>query len=149
MELWSHTMIRGPKLWTKKLTKTDAQRQDGHHTGDLRLVQAKKYNSRAIEHTTYFREVVFGGLKWRAVKHDPYEEIAEVDFEVTLVDKQYNRVLTIGHKPSGEADQGNYTTSIRWGSLSNVLQRVDITDRMLRLFGPPPGASAPFFIDVE
>ncbi len=142
-------MERGPKLWSKRLSKTDAQVQKGHPTGDLRLVQAKNYNSKVIEQTTYFREVVFGGLAWRVVKQDPYEEVAEVDFDLTILDKHYNRLLTIGHKPSGEAGQSNYTTSIRWGTLTATIQKLDISDRMLRLYGPPPGASTPFFIVVE
>jgi hypothetical protein len=138
----------GPLLWSKKLSDTDAQRQDGHVTGDLRLVQAKQYNLHKIEQTAYFREVVFGNLVWQVAKADPYEETADVDFNVNILGTTYNRELTIGHKPSGEADQGNYTTSIRWGSLAPVLQRVDISGRMLHLYGPDPGTAAPFFIVV-
>jgi hypothetical protein len=139
----------GPLLWSKKLSDTDAQRQDGHVTGDLRLVQARPYNSHKIEQTTYFREVVFGSLAWQIVKDDPFEETADADFSVNILGTVYNRTLTIGHKPSGEADQGNYTTSIRWGSLASVLQRVDISGHMLRIYAPDPGTTTPFFIVVE
>lgn len=149
MGLFCQMMERGPILWTKRLTRTDAQVQQGHATGDLRLVQAKEYNSRTIEQTTYFREVVFGGLTWKVVKQNPYEEVAEADFDLTILDKHYNQILTIGHKPSGEAGQSNYTTSIRWGSLAAEIRKLDISDRMLRLYAPPPGASTPFFIVVE
>lgn len=169
-------MQRGTELWRKKLSRTDAQRQDGHHTGDLRLVQANKapracgcpidcpcktvtcdspptsddYNAETIDQTTHFRNEVFGQLNWRVVKTQPFSEVAETDFDVTILGVHYgNRLLTVSHKPDGEADEGNYTTNIRWGSLTAMLKDVDIHHRMFYLYSPPPGATAPFFIVVE
>jgi len=170
------TMQRGTELWRKKLSRTDAQRQDGHHTGDLRLVQAAKppnackcapdcpcrinlcsgpptpddYNSSAIDQTTHFRHSVFSHLAWRVVKTTPHSEVAETDFDVTILGTHYgNRRLELSHKPDGEADQDNYTTNIRWGTLAAVIQQVDIHHRMFYLYSPPAGASVPFFIVIE
>lgn len=140
----------GPLVWSKRLSATDAQRQQGHHTGDLRLVQAKKDNDQEIEQTTYFRDDVFGRLIWNVVKAAPLSEVAEVDFDITILGRPYgNHILAVSHKPSGEADQGNYTTNIRWGSFAPTLQDVDISDRMLRLYAPTAGTNTPFFIVVE
>jgi hypothetical protein len=144
-------MDRGPRIWSKRLSTTDAQRLErGNPTGEIRFTQAKEYNSRVIDQTTHFRNVVFGGMNWQVVKTTPFfEENVEADFDITILGRSYSRVLTISHKPSGEAGQGNITTSIRWGSLAPVLQQVDISGRMFRLYGPPPGATTPFFIVIE
>lgn len=176
-ELWSVLLMpHGPELWRKKLSRTDAQRQDGHHTGDLRLVQAAKpphacrcaddcpcksdqcdgpptsaeHNSEAIDQTTHFRNDVFGHLPWTVAKTTPYSEVAETDFDVTILGVHVgNRRLELSHKPDGEAGQNNYTTNIRWGSLASVLQTLDVHHRMFHLYGPPTGAATPFFIVIE
>lgn len=143
-------MARGREVWSKKLSLTDAQRQHGNPTGDLRLVQAQNYNTRPIEQTTYFRDEVFGSLIWHAEKDEPFVEVAEVDFDITLMGTHYgNHILTVSHKPTGEAKQGNYTTNIRWGSFASILHSIDISDRILRLYAPTAGSTTPFFIVVE
>jgi hypothetical protein len=142
----------GPLIWSKQLSPTDAQRQDGHRTGDLRLVQAEAWNPARIDQTTHFRQNVFGQFPWAVVRQAPLSETTEVDFDVTICGTHYGvRTLTLSHKPSGEAGEGNYTTNIRWGSqqaLGQILQTVDVSNHMFRLYAPDPGA-ATFFIVVE
>lgn len=139
----------GPLIWSKTLSLTDAQRQRGNPTGDLRLVQAEKDNPRHIDQTTHFRNNVFGELKWSAENNS---ETAEADFDVTICGQTYGvRTLTLSHKPSGEANQGNYTTNIRWGSLQalgHILQDIDVSGRMFHLYAPIAGTTT-FFMVVD
>ena len=111
-------------LWQKKMTKTDAQRQAGNQTGDLRLTKAGfRVSGNLIDHTTYFRQEIFGECDWKIVDENSKKEIAKCIFSVDIVDVYSGKTeLTISHKPLGESSQGNYTTGIRWGSwLSGIL----------------------------
>jgi hypothetical protein len=139
----------GPLMWEKRLSMTDAQRQTGHATGDLRLVQAGfRVGGALIDWTTYFRRTVFGAAAWTTTANPQGKlvEKADVEFDITILGQPLGRqTLTVGHKPSGEAGQGNYTTSIRWGA---VVHAVDVTGCTLRLYAPPHGQRAPFVLEV-
>lgn len=144
-------MPKGRLIWQKTLSKTDAQHQEGHPTGDLRLVQAKKDNNdEEIDQTSHFRQNVFGSQSWVVTKQSPLSEEAEVDFDVTIRGTHLgNRLLTVSHKPSGEAGQGNYTTNIRWGSLAETLRADDLTACVFKLYAPAEGTTTPFFIEID
>ena len=141
---------RGPILWRKRLTATDAQRQKGHATGDLRLVQAGYPDRKTrIDQTTYFRRQVFVGLAWQEEKADPHVEVASIKLDVTIQDKHFGVLdLTLSHKPTGEAGQRNYTTNIRWGSLASELQKTNVTGLTVTLYAPPAGSNSPWFIEI-
>lgn len=115
---------KGTLRWQKVLTRTDAQRQTGHVTGDLRLTQAKfKVAGKSIDQTAYFRHTIFASGTWAVESTNPIVEVSSFEFDVTILNKHYgNHVLTVSHKPTGEAAQGNYTTGIRWGDLLTILQ---------------------------
>jgi hypothetical protein len=139
---------RGPQRWEKKLTATDAQRQIGNPTGDIRLTKAGwKVNGKLIDNTTYFRYVVFGGCNW--TRKDEKVEEALVPFDVKILGKSYGvNTLVVSHKPSGEADQHNYTTGIQWGTLAYLTRQVNLTNKLLRLYAPPAGREEPYFIEI-
>lgn len=102
-----------------------------------------------IKQTTYFREKVFGGAAWKQSTNPQGKAVAttKVEFDVTLLGNHVGRTtLTLSHKPSGEAGQGNYTTNIRWGAL---VSSVDLTGRKLRLYAPAAGTAAPFVLEVS
>ena len=103
-------------MWQKKLSKTDAQRQLGNPTGDLRLTRAKfLVDGNHIDQTQYFRHIVFKNENWRAKEGKQVKEISIVLFKVFIDDEFVGEDnLEIQHKPSGEANQSNYTTGIRW-----------------------------------
>jgi len=128
------TPNRGKLRWQKVLSATDAQRQYGNPTGDIRLTQAKwTENGRRIDQTTYFRNVVFRQENWQRKNADVEE--ATVEFVVNIMGVDYGRhKLVVSHKPSGEASQSNYTTGIQWGELMSVTQQNDLTGRTLQLF---------------
>lgn len=105
-------------------------------TGGLRLVQDKfQVNGQVIDQTTYFRNDVFGQLDWVTERQSPLVEIAIGKFEVIVLGESLGVVpLKIRHKPSGEAGQHNYTTSISWGDLSKSIQERNLTNRLLNIY---------------
>lgn len=139
-----------PLLWRKRLSATDAQRQTGHKTGDLRLTQANfKVGGAVIDQTTYFRGVAFGTGNWQVVSVNPHVEAATFNFEVDVMGTNYGvHALTVSHKPTGAAGQGNYTSNIRWGGLQALTQH-NVTGRTLELYGPAPGTNQPYRIVIS
>lgn len=105
-------------------------------TGGLRLVQDKfQVDGETIDQTTYFRENVFGDLTWAVVRQNPLVERAIGQFYVSISGENLGVfALEIRHKPSGEAGQHNYTTSISWGELSKNVRERRLTGLSLKLY---------------
>lgn len=141
----------GSVVWRKKLSATDAQRQPGNPTGDLRLTQARfVFSGGYINHTVYFRETVFGGQRWTIESRTPLVEVAHVPFEVTVLGESLGiHTLEVSHKPTGEAGQGNYTTGIRWGTLATRIRRANVVGKTLTLSAPGDDADSPFQIAIS
>ncbi len=131
----------GELVWAKQnLPKSDVQipaREGTNPTGGLRLTQANfLVAGRAIDQTTYFREL-FGAFKWETVSQTPYVEVAIVPFEITIEGKFIGRFnLEIRHKPSGEAGQRNFTTSISWGKAGEAIRNAGLVGAGLQLYKP-------------
>lgn len=111
-------------------------------TGGLRLVQACYHvDGQVIDQTSYFRNTLFGHLPWHEASHIPLVEITTVLFQVAIQGNELGTIpLTIRHKPSGEASQHNYTSSISWGSLGKAVQDANLvgtTARILRSVSDP------------
>ena len=127
-------------VWKKRLSRTDAQRQKGNQTGDIRLTQAKfQHRGKVIDHTKYFREHVFGDGDWREVTFSGKidREVATFVFNVTIGgEKKGTFLMDISHKPSGEASQRNYTTGLRWGPvfMSYLMNQADVSGMVLNMF---------------
>ena len=122
-------------LWHKVMTKTDAQRQAGNQTGDLRLTKAGfRVKGNLIDHTSYFRQEIFRECNWKMVDENSKKETVNCVFKVDILGVYSgNTELTISHKPLGESSQGNYTTGIRWGRwLSGILSsKINCTGRVV------------------
>jgi hypothetical protein len=105
-------------------------------TGGLRLVQDEfTINGKIIDQTTYFRNVLFADFKWKTIRQEPVVEIAVVPFHVFIDEKHIGKfALEVRHKPSGEAGQHNYTTSISWGDLGNVIRDANLTGAQLDVY---------------
>lgn len=105
-------------------------------TGGLRLVQDKfLVDGQVIDQTTYFRNDVFGKLSWIKEKTSPLVETAIATFWVIVLGEDLGRHnLEVRHKPSGEAGQHNYTTSISWGVLSKEIRARNLIDYKLNLY---------------
>ena len=107
-------------------------------TGGLRLVQARfSVDGEGIDQTTYFRNTLFGSYDWQQVKAIPLVEAATIPFHVIIKgDDQGVQNLEVRHKPSGEAGQGNYTTSISWGDLGETIRGANLRGSTLELYAP-------------
>lgn len=146
------TGSRGELLWQKRLNRSDAQQTSvgTNPTGCLRFTQARKENTHVIDQTKFFRIKLFGGFKWAEIKKSPYEEATQVPFHVTIKGKTLGIFeLQVRHKPSGEAGQGNYTTSLHWGrKLINVIRDKTSAGNLFALYSPSQGSRSPFFIEI-
>ena len=140
---------RGQMLWRKKLAASDCERQPGHGTGGVRLTQARfKVNGRVIDQTTYFRNL-FAGFHWVQTNQIPFVERADVPFHIRIRNRNYGiRTLAVNHKPSGEAGQGNQTSDLKWTGMTEVIRKLNLTGSDLILYGPAPGTTEPFFVEV-
>ena len=105
-------------------------------TGGLRLVQDKfEVEGVVIRQGTYFRNSVFSDLQWATEKEVPFVEKAIGKFYVSVLGEDLGEFnMEIRHKPSGEAGQHNYTTSISWGGLSRPIRERGLANRTLNLY---------------
>lgn len=142
----------GELVWTrKKIPASSVQLSPGGNpTGGLRLVQDDfKVSGEKIIQTQYFRNDLFGKYIWKEIKSSPFVEAAKVPFEITIFGKfQGKYSLEVRHKPSGEAGQHNYTTSISWGELGETIREAKLTGSRLDLFAPK-GKNKPFHIVIS
>lgn len=98
--------------WCKQLTASDAQKNTGHKTAQLRLTKS----GFDIQHTTYFRSVMFGFLSWNSeTKRSHQYEVTQTNFQVAIAGKPLgSRTLKIHYAPHQEQSQHNYTSVIYW-----------------------------------
>ena len=145
--------IKGSLLWRKRLNRSDAQQtsEGTNPTGCLRFTQARKDNTAVIDQTMFFRKQLFGKFDWKEIKKHPYEEAAQVPFHITIKGKALGVFdLQIRHKPSGEAGQGNYTTSLHWSKkLTAQIRDTVAAGEMFALYAPAEGSQSPFFIEIS
>jgi hypothetical protein len=131
----------GKIIWTRRKLPASSVQSAGsgtNPTGGLRLVQDKfVYKGKIIDQTSYFRKTVFGKFSWKQVSQSPYVEVTSVPFNITVKDKYLGKhILEIRHKPTGEAGQHNYTTSISWGDLGETIRDSNLTGARLDIFAP-------------
>jgi hypothetical protein len=148
--------VKGKLLWRKEnLPKSDvlqAGRKGTNVTGCLRLVQADNVgeDGKPIDQTTYFRDQIFKKLTWQIIKTTPYEEGAEIKCYLKIDGKDIGvQTLKLRHKPSGEAGQDNYTTSLSWGAVKDEITKYDLTGKTLYLYAPPTNQDEPFYIEIK
>ncbi len=131
---------KGQLVWTrKKLPASSVQKTPvGKDTGGLRLVQDNfKVDGVVIDQTNYFRDKIFKQFTWNKIKDKPFVEVTKVPFIVTIKDQNLGQIyLQIRHKPSGIAGQGNYTTSISWGEIGEIIKEANLTRLRLDLYAP-------------
>jgi hypothetical protein len=143
----------GVLVWRKVLPRTDALqvRPGSHHVGGVRLTQAEfdSPSGHRIDQTTYFR-VLFDDYDWEPEPGGHADqEHTFVPMRIVIRGHNYDiRNFEISHKPSGEAGQDNYTTTLRWGrNFNNVIQQANLTNAIFSLY-ETPNSDAPFFIEI-
>lgn len=144
---------KGKLVWTRQSLPASSVQAAGsgtNPTGGLRLVQAKfKVGGSVIDQTSYFRNNVFGKYSWKQIRTTPRVEASTIPFEVTIKGKFKGKFdLEVRHKPSGEAGQHNYTTSISWGDLGEIIRKAKLTGTRLDLYAPK-GKGKPFHIIIS
>ena len=98
--------------------------------------------------TSYFRNL-FPGFPWVQTRQTPFVERANVPFHIMIQGHDYGiQTLTINHKPSGEAGQHNQTTDLKWTGMTKTIRNLNLTGSELTLYGPAPGTTEPFFIEI-
>ncbi|MCX6233125.1 MAG: phospholipase D family protein [Bacteroidetes bacterium] len=142
----------GNLVWVRRKLPASSVQNAGtgtNPTGGLRLVQNEfKVNGVRIDQTSYFRNILFGNYLWQKTSSTPFVESAIIPFEVTIRGKLLGKIdLTVRHKPSGEAGQHNYTTSISWGILGETIKKASLTGSRLELYSPK-GRSKTFQIII-
>lgn len=138
-------------VWSKRLVASDVHAQRGHATGGVRLTQAGflTQQGRRINQTRYFREEVFGKLDWNPgmTRGKPREDAyASIRVIIQGRDLGVHR-LRVGHKPSGEAGQRNYTTLLHWGPLGVEIASAQLVGSTLSLYAPTADGE-PFLIEI-
>lgn len=146
---------RGVLVWRKTLPNSDALQvgKGTAHVGGVRLTQANFRNplGQLINQTTYFRRL-FAGYDWEPEtgrKRDSSQEHAFVPMRIIIRGHDYGiHNFEISHKPSGEAEQGNYTTILRWGrNFNQKIREAKLTGTILSLYETAEEKTA-FLIDI-
>lgn len=137
------------EVWrSKKLKKTHlgiSNKNTTHPKGEMSLGKGKYKD---IDPYTYFRECVFGKLKWKTNKKG--DEIAKANFTLIISDINYGVFeLEILHKRQGMVayKQNNYVTSIRWGECSRIIRNNSLLDKQFVLLKSQKQGD--FVIDIE
>ena len=143
---------KGKLVWTRKSLPASSVQVAGsgtNPTGGLRLVQDKfEVEGQKINPSSYFRNVLFGDYTWNQIRAKPLVEAATIPFEVIIKGEFVGRHdLAVRHKPSGEAGQHNYTTSISWGTLGETIREAKLTRAQLNLYAPS-SSEGPFLMEI-
>ncbi len=143
---------KGKLVWTRKKLPSSSVQGGGsgtNPTGGLRLVQDDFISGGSkIDQTSYFKNL-FSKYTWKQVRTTPYVEAAKVPFEVTIKGVFHGQFdLEVRHKPSGEAGQHNYTTSISWGTVGSIISKANLIGSRLHLYAPK-GKGKPFQIVIS
>ncbi|MEZ4886808.1 MAG: phospholipase D family protein [Chitinophagales bacterium] len=150
----SSPINKGNLVWRKiKLPGSDVQysREGTNPTGGLRLTQAKwQINGEVIDQTSYFRNTLWGKFEWGVIRAKPLVERAIIQFSIKINGEDKGiHTLEVRHKPSGVANQGNYTTSLSWGSVGDIIKNGNLKGKDLFLYAPSKGRKEPFFIEIH
>jgi HKD family nuclease len=143
----------GVLVWRKILTKSDASdvKPGTHPKAQVVLSQAGFENppGHPINQMTYFRNL-FRDFHWEqeAGKHADQEHTF-ARFRVRIRGQDYGiRNLEVSHKPSGEAEQKNSPTVLRWGGEFNpIIRHLGLTGATFSLFELSDDA-ADFLIEI-
>lgn len=145
---------RGSLVWTRSNIPGSSVQIAGtgntNPTGGLRLVQGGfRVSGNIIDQTTYFRQQVFGSFTWNQVSHSPVVETTTANFIITVRGNTWGEFqLEVRHKPSGEAGQGNYTTSISWGGIGERIREANLVGSLIEIYAPSD-TSEPFHIEFS
>ena len=120
--------------WSKSLPPSDAQRREGHQSKLIALTQGDY--RRRIDHTTYFRNDLFGGETWNdetTTSKAPLE-VAYVPIRTTI-DGTDHGVLTFRftHAIHRESGSNSPTTEVHLEPIASVFAKSDMTGKRVEI----------------
>jgi len=145
----------GILVWRKILTRSDVSNvgPNTHPKNQVVLSQADFESSpgQFIDQTTYFRNL-FRDFNWEPEtgrRRQADQEHVFVSFRIFIRGQDYGvRNFEISHKPSGEADQANSPTVLRWGSdFIPIIRDLNLTGAVLSLY-ETTDPNADFLIEI-
>jgi HKD family nuclease len=128
-------------VWVSKgLTERDLNIPSGANTNPTGSMLLKKGKIEGIDQRSYFREAVFGSIRW---ENDPnpsstHLQRAEAEFEVVIKGLNYGvRTLKLTHNTRTDTrsyEQLNAMTQVHWGTAREIIAHGDLLGRELRLY---------------
>jgi hypothetical protein len=136
------------------LTPSEALLVDNAGTNTVAEVRFSKAGfknppGQIIDNTTYFRNL-FRDFEWEPTEGGRRDqEHTFVPFRVTIRGRDLGvRIFKISHKPSGEAGQHNFTTSLKWGrDFTPIVRQENLAGAVFSLY-EAPDTDAPFLIEI-
>jgi HKD family nuclease len=118
--------------WNKQLPRSDAgrPRAGSQTTAALRFTKARH----PIDQTRWFREDLFGNEQWEPDPTRAGREITTARFDVTIDGiPRGTHELQLKHGAERESNERNFTTDLKWGSLTPVLRSEDLVGKWVTI----------------
>ncbi len=117
--------------WFKQVRRADAQRLAGTSSPSCHMTLTQA--GHPISHEDYFRDDFFAAAPWTSVGET--RERATIRADVVIMGRSLGRIeLQVDHNPDFGAEQGNRSTTLRWGPLNQTLRHeIDITDQWVTI----------------
>lgn len=132
---------KGGLVWESgKLTQRDLNIPKGPNTNPTGSMLFKKGKTEGIDQRHYFRDTVFGALKWIKDKNPStsHLERAAATFHIVIDGKSSGRFkLTLTHNPlttTTAYKQKNSMTQVSWGDAKRVLAKDELIGKTARLY---------------
>lgn len=143
---------KGLLVWRKKLSPSDVSAlPPPANPKDLVVLSQAKFegpDGQPIKQATYFRNL-FRDLFWEPEpgKHTDQEH-AYGRFRIVIRGHDLGMFeLEISHKPTGEANQANSPTVIRWGKLMPIIRKANLAGGIFSLY-ELTDSNADFLIEI-
>lgn len=121
--------------WSKKLSRSDAQRkQSGNQSGAVALTQGDYVHR--IDQTTYFRHDLFRDEDWVASTAitGQSKDVAEVPMSVEVDGVDHGvLVFRVSNASNRESGQRNYTAQLHLEPISQLFRQHDMTGKRLEI----------------
>ena len=114
--------------WSKKLTPSDCgqPRPGSNTTAALRFTKA----GHPIVHATWFRQALFSDADWIDDPTRDGRERAPVRFDIEIDGTKFGtHVLHLKYDDTRGSGQHNFTTDLKWGSLTQAVIAHDLVDK--------------------
>jgi hypothetical protein len=120
--------------WSKTLSPSDAQRRAGHQSKLIALTQG--HYRRRIDHTSYFRDELFGSETWKyetTTSREPLE-VAYVPMRTTIDGTDHGTLtFRITHAIHRESGTNSPTTEVHLEPIASLFVKSDMTNKEVEI----------------